>query len=283
MPEPHLLPAADIPPADLHAAFTRAFADYLIGPFTLPLDQWQRFLARQGVDLASSRVALGATGIQAFALTAPRADQASWRLGTMGAVPAGRGTGAAPALLDDFIARAEAHGLQQVELECFAQNERALRLYRGRGFVETGTLYGYAAPAGTMAAGPSDPGVEPVALAEAWDWIDTVSRRRRDLPLQVTPPALRPQTVTLHAWRCLQAQVVAGQSAPSQLTIYSLIDESTEQRGAERLVAHLMRRMPAHAVQVPQLQRDDVGGRALQRLGLHRLPLHQLLLRKELA
>ena len=48
----------EIAPQALHAAFTAAFSDYLIGPFQIPPAQWPMFLARQGVDLALSRVAL---------------------------------------------------------------------------------------------------------------------------------------------------------------------------------------------------------------------------------
>src|SRR5688572_25328379 len=98
MPDFRLHPAVDVAPAHLHAAFTTAFADYLIGPFRQPLELWPRFLGRQGVDIEQSRVASGTGGILAFALVAPRPDAASWRLGVMGAVPAARGTGAAPAL-----------------------------------------------------------------------------------------------------------------------------------------------------------------------------------------
>lgn len=279
----HLLPASEIPPAALHAAFGAAFADYLIGPFRLALDQWPRFLARQGIDLARSRVAAGNAGIQAFALAAPRSDPSSWRLGTMGALPAARGSGAAPTLLDDFIERARADGRAQVELECFAQNERGVRLYRSRGFEEVAPLYGYQGGGRGAPAAAAGSGVEAVALDQAYDWIDGVSRSRGDLPLQVTPASLRAQPVALQAWRCDGAQVVAAESAPAQLTIYCLLDETPRQAGAERLVRHLLQCFPAHAIQVPQLQRDDVGGHALQRAGFQKLPLHQLLMRRATA
>jgi GNAT superfamily N-acetyltransferase len=282
MPAVHLLPASEIPPAALHAAFSAAFADYLIGPFKLALDQWPRFLARQGIALAHSRVATGNGGIQAFALAAPRSDQSSWRLGTMGALPAARGSGAAPALLDDFMARARADGRAQVELECFAQNERGVRLYRSRGFEEVSPLHGWQGGGrGSSAPGASE-GVEPVSLDQAFEWIDRVSRSRGDLPLQVTPASLRAQPMALQAWRCGSAQLVAGESAPAQLTICCLLDEDPAQVGAERLVHHLMHCFPAHAIQVPQLQRDDLGGRALQRAGFQKQQLFQLLMRRPL-
>ena len=99
--------AADtLPAADLHAATVVAFADYLAGPFQMTLEQFASFIGRQGVDLARSRVALHDGAIGAFAYVCPRPEVGRWRLGVMGALPAARGSGAAPALLDDFIARA---------------------------------------------------------------------------------------------------------------------------------------------------------------------------------
>ena len=278
MPDLHLLPAGEIPPAQLHAAFNTAFADYLIGPFTLGLDQWPRFLARQGIDLARSRVAVGTGGIQAFAFTAPRGDHPAWRLGTMGALPAARGSGAAQVLLQDFLTRAREEGREQVELECFAQNERGLRLYRRHGFETVCELFGYQRPAGATDAG-ADAAVEEVDLQGAYSWI-TDAGRELDLPLQVTAPSLQAQPFALKAWRRGSAQLVAAESGPSQLTFYSLVDRHPVQRDAQHVVRHLLRCFPQHAVQVPQLQRDDAGGRALQQLGFRKLPLHQLLLRR---
>ena len=283
MTDVRLVPGDAIAPDDLHAAFTAAFADYLIGPFRLAPAQWPGFLARQGADLSLSRAAVGAAGeVQAFALAAPRRDAASWRLATMGALPQARGSGAARILLDDFIARAGAAGCARVELECFAQNGRALRLYRGRGFEEAAPLHGWTRAPGREAGAAAPEAVRPIALEDAYAWMDAVSRRRGDLPLQVTPASLRCQPVALQAWRCGEAQLVAGESAPSQLTVYSLVDEDPAQGGAEQLVRQLLQAFPGHAVAVPQLQRDDLGGRALQRLGFARLPLHQLLMHRTL-
>ena len=53
--------AADtLPAANLHAATVAAFADYLVGPFQITLEQFASFIGRQGVDLAGgqARIAL---------------------------------------------------------------------------------------------------------------------------------------------------------------------------------------------------------------------------------
>lgn len=275
-----LVPADALAPHVLHAAFTAAFADYLIGPFNLPADQWPRFLARQGVDLARSRAALRGDEVHAFALAAPRGELGSWRLGTMGALPAARGSGAAQALLDDFIARAREAGCRRVELECFAQNERGLRLYRSRGFQEVCALHGWRHEG--AAQGLESGGVHEVDLEDAFAALDEASRRRGDLPLQVTPASLRAQPVPLRAWRCGAAVLVAARSAPAQFTVHSLVDEGEGQQAAARLAGHLLLSSPAPVVVVPQLQRDDLGGRALGRLGFARQPLYQLLMHKAL-
>ena len=105
-----LVAADTLPEADLHAATVAAFADYLVGPFQMTLEQFPSFIGRQGIDLAHSRVAVRDGAVAAFAFNCPRPEVGRWRLGVMGARPPARGTGAAQALLDDFIARASAEG-----------------------------------------------------------------------------------------------------------------------------------------------------------------------------
>lgn len=279
MPDVQLVPAADVAPADLHAAFAAAFADYLIGPFTLPLAQWPQFTGRQGVDLGLSRVAMTDGGILAFSLVAPRAELRTWRLATMGAVPAARGSGAAPLLLDDFIERARAAGCAQVELECFAQNERALRLYRAKGFEPLHELHGYHRAAGSAPEGKADG--RDVPLADAFAWLEAVGAARGDLPLQVTPVSLCALPMALAAVRHGSAQVVFSVTAEA-VTLHSLVDRDVGQAAAQALVGELLRRYPAHRFTVPQLQRTDLGGQALERLGFQRAPLHQFLMKKRL-
>ncbi|QPF75913.1 GNAT family N-acetyltransferase [Roseateles sp. DAIF2] len=274
-----LVPASEPAPERLHAAFIAAFADYLIGPFTLGFEQWPQFRARQGVDLALSRVALGADGeILAFAFVAPRAG--CWRLATMGALPAARGSGAAPRLLDDFIERARAAGQGAVELEVFAQNERALRLYRGRGFEPLHELQGHVAAPGVVAPA-AGAAIRVVPPAEALAWLEAAEARIAGLPLQVGAVALRVAT-GMTAWQLGRAQLMFGRpDAQQQIAIASLIDTGPEQADARALVQALRAEFPQATLRVPQLQRADLGGAALRALGFAPLPLHQLLMRRE--
>jgi ribosomal protein S18 acetylase RimI-like enzyme len=271
-------PAAGIEPARLHAAFGHAFSDYLIGPFKLPPEQWPGFLARQAVDMALSRVALRDGEVLAFALVAPRPDAPRWRLATMGAVPAARGSGAAPALLDDFIARAAQAGCKAVELEVFAQNDRAVRLYRGRGFEVRHALWGYRWPGGTAEA--EAPPVQEVDRESAVAWLDAAAAVLPDLPLQVTSTVLRALPNALQCWRHGKAQLVFSRSAERPAMVHSLVDLDATQQDAEALVRALLARHAVHGIEVPQLQRADVGGAALERAGFQRQPLHQWLMQR---
>ncbi len=282
-----LVPAPELAPADWHATFTAAFADYLIGPFDLTLAQWPGFLARQGVDLALSRAAVVDGVLVAFALVAPRLERGRWRLGTMGALPAARGTGAAPALLDDFIARAREAGVGTLELEVFAANERALRLYQGRGFETAHPLRGYERAPGPVTG--EAPSVQTLTLDEAWQWLAAVDARIADLPLQVTPQVLRvaaasaPADAPLQAWRHGEAQLVfSEQPAQRTVAIHSLVDLDPAQAGAQVLAQALIAKYPGRTLQVAALQRPDLGGDALQRIGFEPQPLHQWLMRRAL-
>lgn len=262
----------------LHAAFTHAFADYLIGPFQVPLAQWPQFVDRQGVELGSSRVAVSQGEPVAFCMVAPRPECGSWRLGFMGAVPAARGSGAAPALLDDFIARAEAAGMASVELECFAQNTRAVRLYRSRGFEAVDSLYGYQCTAPTGVPQAMTPAV--VGVPEALDWLDACTETGCALPLQATARLLRAHAPRLQAWRLRSAQLVFSISADDTIHVHSLVDQDAGQDAATELVRALLANFPGRPIRAPQLQRQAVSGTALERAGFERLALHQLWMRR---
>lgn len=264
-----LLPADQVPLADLHAAFGAAFADYVAGPFVLASEQFPAFLARQGVDLAASRVACAPDGgILAFAFVARREHAGRWRLATMGARPEARGQGAAPALLDELIARQPA-----LELEVFAQNPRAVRLYQSRGFVIRRPLFGWQRDAGPVVGAPAP--VRVVDRRAAFDWLDAAEAAIPELPLQVTAPALAGQPVALEAWQRGAALLVFSLAGADTLVIQSLVDHDPAQADAEALVHALLHAHPQHTLRCGQLQRDDVGGAALRRLGATPLPLHQ--------
>jgi GNAT superfamily N-acetyltransferase len=273
-----------VEPDALHQAMLSAFSDYLAGPFALTAEQWKVFLARHGAEMPLSRTVLVEGQPSAFAFVNPRMDLAAWRVAAMGARPQARGTGAAPRLLDDLLARARAAGAQSVELECFQENERALRLYRSRGFEVVHPLHGYVREADAPAPAPAtDEGVDELAVEDAFSAIDSLSLRLRDLPYQVTGRSLRAGTTSTRAWRGGEAFLCFGSSAQGAIVVHSLVDPDPRQRGAQALAAALVARHPATRIHVPQLQRRDLGGEALERLGFRKLPLDAYLMRARVA
>ena len=274
------LVAADaLPEADLHAATVAAFADYLAGPFQMTLEQFPSFIARQGVDLARSRVALHDGAIAAFAFVCPRAEVGRWRLGAMGALPAARGTGAAPALLDDFIARAKSEGLPWVELECFAANERALRLYRGRGFEVVAALNGWKLPDDAPAnACVGD--VRAVDRERALAWLADADQRIEWLPFPNSARCMAAQVRPLSFWQCGGAQLVFSVVDGTPAQIHSLVDRDPALHDAEALARAVAAAHPG--VFAAPILRDDLGGAALQRAGFASHLMSQVLMKRKL-
>jgi hypothetical protein len=102
------------------------------------------------------------------------------------------------------------------------------------------------------------------------------------LPLQVTPRSLRALTVPLTAWQQGSAQLVFCETADGGIQVNSLVDREPAQGSATALVRALLAQYPGRVMRVPQLQRQAVGGAALEELGFTRLPLHQLWMRRAL-
>jgi len=284
MTVPVIASAEALSAAELHAACLAAFSDYVAGPFQMTLEQWPSFIARQGVALAHSRVAVQDGVAAAFALVCPRPDERRWRLAVMGATPSARGTGAAPALLDDFLARATGAGMAFAELECFAANERALRLYRGRGFELVCPLNGWTPPPAGAARGPARDvpahAVREIDRATAFALLAEAGRRVDWLPFPNTGRCQAAQVRPLRFWQCGSALMLFSVVADTPTQIHVLVDLAPALRDAETL-AHAIRAAHPDAFAPPVL-RDDLGGTALARAGFVRGELNQVLMRRAL-
>jgi len=277
-----LIAADTLSEADLHAATVAAFADYLAGPFQMTLAQFPSFIGRQGIALARSRVALHEGAVGAFAFVCPRPEVGRWRLGVMGALPAARGTGAAPALLDDFVARARGEGLPWVELECFAENERALRLYRSRGFEVVTALNGWKLPEGAAVADASAQAhdVHAVDRAHALAWLAEADRRLEWLPFPNADRCMAAQVRPLSFWQCGHAQLAFSVLEGTPTQVHSLVDLDPALRDAEVLARALAAAHPDAFA--PPILRDDFGGEALGRAGFAPHGMSQVLMRRKL-
>jgi ribosomal protein S18 acetylase RimI-like enzyme len=278
-----LAPADSFAAADLHAANLAAFSDYIAGPMQLAFDQWPSLIARQGIDLSLSRVAVRDGAIGSYAFVCPRVADRRWRLGIMGALPAARGSGAAPALIDDFLARAQAAGMTHAELECFALNERALRLYRSRGFEVVGPMSGWKLPADAAPAPARDAPareVREIDRTTALAWLEEANRRIAWLPFPNTAQCQSAQVRPLTAWQCGSALLLFSVVEGTPPQIHVLLDLDPALRDAETLALAIRAAHP-DAMAHPIL-RDDLGGDALGRAGFERAALNQVLMRRAL-
>lgn len=270
------VPVSQLPEGALREAFNAAFSDYLVGPPNLRAQDWPLFLNRHGVAPELSRAIVQDERILAFALVG-RMDAGGGRerIATMGATPSARGTGMAPRLLDEVLGEARARGARSVELEVFVRNPRAVALYRSRGFEAVAELHGWQRPAGE-APSPGEP-AQAVALDEALDALELIAFD--GLPFQMGAASVRAALPPLQAWRSGDALLVASLRDATQIGVLSLVDRSPAQDDARRLARTLAARHPGAVLKVPQLLRDDLGGRALEAEGWQRHPLQQLLMR----
>lgn len=277
-----IVATADFDMAALAACFTAAFDGYLAGSFVMDEAALPRFLARQGADPALGRCVVDDAGaLLGLCFVGEFAGRR--RVGGMGLLPGARGTGAARRLLREVVGEAREAGCDAVELEVFAQNEPALRLYRSEGFVELAPLWGFERAPGPTATAEED-GIEPVPMRvdQAARWL--IASGHPDLPYQVSGHALAnadPAATTL--WRIGQALMQFAETAPDRLSVGLLNDLDVHQLDAQRLLRTLATRHPSHTIRAPQLMRDDVAGQAFRQQGFEQLPLHQLQMRKVLS
>lgn len=266
--------ALDVPSDDIRDCLNEAFSDYLIKFPAFDAAGWKYFLSRQGCELALSRVGVQGTRVVAFALVTVR-DTKRWRVAVMGARPAARGTGIAGRLLDDVIARAAASGKRSVELEVFAQNERAFRLYRSRGLNPACALLGFE---GVIGHAGNMHDVQNVTLAEAAEWADALERQSAGaLPWQVCGDAIRALPAQASCWRLDEAQMVWIE-APGTITVQSLLDRNTNYVGAAKLLAALRASCPDTTLRAPQLQADHGPALAFRQNGWREMELSQRLM-----
>jgi ribosomal protein S18 acetylase RimI-like enzyme len=271
--------AATVPAAALCDAFNAAFSDYLLKFPILDADGWRAFVQRQGIDVAVSSVACRGDAVVSFAMITPRPFQRS-RIAVMGARPAERGSGAAARLLDDAITASTARGDRWIELEAFAQNERAVRLYRSRGFDTVDEMPGYIAAPSTGFAEAAE--VTEVSREDAAAWACAADRADNAYwPWQVGGEAILAAVVPLRAWRLGSAQLVFQEVDAATFSVQSLIDRDGAQRDAVRLIAAWRHRYSGHTLRAPQIQRASGPARAFAQAGWTLQPLHQLLMRRQ--
>lgn len=285
MTSPTIVAAGEIAPQALTEAFNASFAHYVAGTMTLDVPGLSTFLARQGADAALSRVAVDAAGRPlgfVFIGRRPERDGPRCRVGAMGLLPETRGSGLAQALLERVITEASVRGDTAIELEVFAQNPRAHRLYLGFGFGEVMPLHGYTCDASAVrqAEGPA-PAPAVLPLAAAADWL---AQQQSDMPFQQSAHLLRAPTTRGTAWQAGTALLVFD-LPPQDSSVLALrvVHEADAASGSlAGLVKRLAAEHPQRRLQMPALLAPHLGGDVLEQLGFVRQPLHQYLMRRAL-
>jgi hypothetical protein len=276
-----IVEAARVAPAALREAFNEAFSDYLLKFPILDLDGWRAFVGRQGIDIELSKVAVSGDTVIAFAMITPRPLQRT-RIAVMGARIAARGTGAAPRLLDDAVTSSLARRDRWIELEAFAQNERAVRLYRSRGFEVDADLIGFVAPPSQGLA--QDEAVRDVSREEAATWARALDQDHPALlPWQVGGEAVLAALGSPRAWRIGEALLVFTELNADTINMSTLLDRGADQRDAVRLIGAVRHRYPRALLKAPQIHRADGAARAFEAAGWTREPLYQHLMRRRVT
>ena len=134
---------------DIYLAFSDAFGDYKpsVG-LTLP-EFRQKFFVHYQTERRLSRIAVVKDEIAAFILSTPGyyQNRNSVYLSAVGVRPQYRGIGLLGAMFDDLIAQLKQEHYGQCLLEVLPSNERAIRIFKSKGFHEARRFLGFSGPA----------------------------------------------------------------------------------------------------------------------------------------
>ncbi len=138
---PQILRASHLTMAQLAAAFTRGFEQYLV-PYAMTPEAMAERVSYQDVILDGSFVLQGDDGPAGVALLSVRGER-GWCC-ALGVAAAHRGGGYGRILMEQLIAEARARRLKEMWLEVFTQNTAAFQLYQSLGFRIERELTNYA-------------------------------------------------------------------------------------------------------------------------------------------
>ncbi|GAA4468080.1 GNAT family N-acetyltransferase [Nemorincola caseinilytica] len=161
----------------LHAAFVKAFADYIV-PFCPQQHELEYMLHRRGYVPQLSFGAFVNGEPVAFTLNCMglwKGTPTAYDTGT-GTIPEYRRQGLAAAIFEAAIPVLKEAGAQQYLLEVMQDNTRAVELYKGLGFGVVRELDYYSTPREKLVTGTAVPGYEirmvadvPPQMAAIWD------------------------------------------------------------------------------------------------------------------
>ena len=207
--------ASQLKSAALVEAFNRGFTGYYL-PLTQTMESLRVMTLANDIRLDHSLVALDAAGeplgIALLGLRPPR----GW-VGGMGIAPEWRGQGYGAAVMHELIARCQAVGLSELQLEVLEQNAPARHLYTTLGFAETRPLRVFTGPLALFTASPPPP----VSAAHTIAPLDAAGALAHFAPLHhVAPPWQRDHPSLAHAADRLSALGLWDGSALAAYLLY---------------------------------------------------------------
>ncbi len=148
----HMTTLATLSLAELAAAYTTVYQDYLV-PFVVDEAWAKQYLPANDIVPAASPLWLDDDGNVIALAALGRRGLRGW-VGGFGVAPEHRGQGLASRLIAALLDSARAQGLTELQLEVITGNTRAIRTYERTGFVRTRDLRIFAHPAATAPTGP---------------------------------------------------------------------------------------------------------------------------------
>jgi len=255
------MPAADLAYPELAKLFERSFENYVVPMRATPSGTEARNRIEH-VDLFASQIALHGAEPVALALIARRGRRS--RLAAMGVVVRARGSGVARALLDRLILDGRARGDETLILECIASNERALRLYRRAGFVETRRLVGWRA-GGLVGVAQPVVEIDPAELGRR------LARSEHDaLPWQLAPETLAALTAPMRGWTIDGSAVAVGAVLDHELALRGVFTPPALRRAghAARLLRGLAAAFAPLRLAIAPIIPEGLGAELAGHLGL---------------
>lgn len=264
----HLQPAAEFSIATIAAIFNRAFQGYIAGEVHLTPPTLAALLARDGVDLGLSLMALRDEQPVGFSLIARRG--AASRLAGFGIVPEAQEQGIGKHVMEAVIQQGRERADKALVLEVFEQNVRGVRLYQSLGFRPLRRLMGYEGD-NLQGEGGHLEAVDVTLMAKhllSWQPDDLPWQCSGEVMLKLGPPHV--------AYRLDDSFALISNPVAERIIIRGLAVPPEQQRKkrATRLIAALIATHPAKSWYVPQIYPEEYEEIFLQN-GFQRLPLNQ--------
>jgi GNAT superfamily N-acetyltransferase len=272
-----IVPAHQLSLAEQARVFTDAFTGYLAGFKEINAEAMAALLSAQGIDLCYSRFIRTKADNKSVAFGYINRTGNVSRLAGMGTVPGARRTGGAGTLLSHLLAEAKARGDDAMVLEVFEQNTPALALYRQNGFRELTRLFGWRRVNDPPKESLSK--IEEISLLAALEMPSLLEYP--ELPWQVSRHAVA-KLLSARAFHGDGAAVVIADPDVPPTRFHAFLGFDGDWTPLRNVAAALLARFPKIEFIAREIFPEPFGTEIFERLGLHREPLNQFLMRREL-